>query len=99
MCKPITVVGASFTRVRAIRPRGPCTRGSVGVEGKAGPATLAHGRAVSGAGRARFGITVQAITSILCTDKHGLQTLAASNQIDVCIVLSSLPVFWFAMQR
>ena len=44
-------------------------------EGKAGLATPAHGRAVSGAGGAGFGITVHASALVRCTDKHGFQTL------------------------
>ena len=41
-------------------------------EGKAGLATPAHGRAVSGAGGAGFGITVRASAFVRCTDKYAL---------------------------
>ena len=51
------------------------TRGCLRVHGKPGLATLAHGRAVSGAGGDGFGITVRASASVDCTDKHGVQTL------------------------
>ena len=48
------------------------TRGCLRVDGIPGPATLAHDRAVSGAGGAGFGITVRARACIHCTDKHVL---------------------------
>ena len=42
------------------------TRGCLRVHGKPGLATPAHGRAVTGAGGARFGITVRACALICC---------------------------------
>ena len=53
------------------------TRGCLRVDGKPGLATLAHGRAVAGAGGAGFGIAVRASALVRrCTDKHGFQALA-----------------------
>ena len=49
------------------------TRGCLRVYGKPGVATQAHGRAVSGAGGAGFGITVRASAFVLCTDKYVFQ--------------------------
>ena len=48
------------------------TCGCLRVDGKPGPATPAHGRAVSGA-EVGFGITVRASAFVPCTDKHVLQ--------------------------
>ena len=48
------------------------TRGCLRVEGIPGPATPAHGRAVSGAGGASFGITVRARAFVRCTNKRML---------------------------
>ena len=47
----------------------------MGVHGKPGLATPAHGRAVSGAIGAGSGITVRASAFVRCTDKHGFQAL------------------------
>ena len=77
------------------------TRGCLRVDGKPGLATLAHGRAVSGAGGAGFGITVRASALVRrlvrrCTDKNmGFHHSPASNQTGVCIVISYSPILTF----
>ena len=51
---------------------------------KPGVATQAHGRAVSGAGGAGFGIAVRASALVGCTDKNmGFKHSPASNQTGV----------------
>ena len=72
------------------------TRGCLRVDGKPGLATPAHGRTVSGAGGARFGITVRASALVGCTDKNmGFRHSPASNQTGVCIVISYSPILTF----
>ena len=72
------------------------TRGCFRVEGKPALATLAHGRAVSGAGGAGFGNTVRASALVRCTGKHmGFRHSPASNQTGVCIVISYSPILTF----
>ena len=51
------------------------TRGCLRVDVIPGPTTPAHGRAVSGAGGAGFGITMRASALVRCMDKHEFQTL------------------------
>ena len=87
MCVCATLIG---TRTKI-------TRGCARVHGKPGLATLAHGRAVSGAGGAGFGITVRASALVRrCTDKNmGFRHSRASNQTGVCIVMSYSPILTF----
>ena len=67
MCVCVCVCVATLTRARTD------TRGCLRVDVIPGLATPAHGRAVSGAGGAGFGITVRASTFVRCTDKHVLR--------------------------
>ena len=60
------------------------------VHGKPGLATPAHGRAVSGAGGAGFGMTVRTRASVCCAGKHALRF--RHSQEFVSIVISYSPI-------
>ena len=64
------------------------TRGCLRVEGIPGPATPAHGRAVSGAGGASFGITVRTRALVCCAGKHALSLRHSQEFVSIVISYS-----------
>ena len=72
------------------------TRGFKRVQGKPGLATPAHGRAVSGAGGASFGITVRTRALVCCAGKHALSLRHSQEFVSIVIsyslILTSVPL-------